>query len=253
MITYSQLGKNGRLGNQMFQYAALFSAGLTRGYSIGIPRNQQITEVFNLNNAEYTDEFSIEKIYKERDFSFDPSLFLIPDNVDIHGYFQSGRYFNHCQDALRKEFEFKQDIQKKAETIINQYLGSPLCSVHVRRGDYTKLSNYHTNLGANYYEPACTLVYQNFSDVRFLVFSDDPEWCKREFKNEKFVVVDSGSDAVDLCVMSKCPIHVIANSSFSWWAAWLSQSRAVVAPKLWFGPEGPKNWETVYQEGWVLV
>jgi len=253
MITYSSLGKNGRLGNQMFQYATLLSVGLTRGYQVGIPANQQISKVFSLNNAEYLDNFDNKLTYAEKEFAFDGSIFLVPDNVDLHGYFQSGYYFGHCDDFIRKEFEFKDEIKEKAKNFLSQFSNTPLCSVHVRRGDYKNLSHYHTNLGSEYYVPACSLVYQNIPNVKFLVFSDDPDWCKDAFKDERFIVVDTKDDALDLCIMSQCLAHVIANSSFSWWGAWLSKSTAVVAPKQWFGPSGPKNWESVYQQGWVLV
>lgn len=253
MITYTQLGKNGRLGNQMFQYATLASVGLTRGYQIGIPKNQQLSRVFNLKNAEYVDAANKEIVYKEKSFLFDANIFLIPDEVDVNGYFQSGNYFAHCDDFIRKEFEFQDSIKEKAANILNNYKNTPLCAVHVRRGDYKNLSHYHTNLGSEYYIPACTLVYNNIPNVKFLVFSDDTEWCRNAFKDEKFDIIDTNDDATDLCIMSQCHAHVIANSSFSWWGAWLSRSSAVVAPKQWFGPEGPKNWETVYQQGWVLL
>ena len=253
MITYSQLGKNGRLGNQMFQYATLFSAGFTRGYQIGIPKDQKINQVFSIDSAEKLDVVSCNSVYKEKDFSFDPNIFLIPDGTDLYGYFQSGNYFNHCEEALRKEFQFSQEIVQRANDIIAKYENIPLCSIHVRRGDYTNLSHYHTNLGSNYYIPACKLVHENIPNVKFLVFSDDVEWCKNAFKDEKFIVVDTKDDALDLCIMSQCPVHVIANSSFSWWGAWLSRSTAVVAPKQWFGKNGPQNWQSVYQHGWILL
>jgi len=253
MITYSQLGKNGRLGNQMFQYATLFSVGFTRGYQIGIPKDQKITQVFNIDSATKLDEVKSKSVYKEQNFAFDPSVFLIPDDTDLYGYFQSGNYFNHCEEALRKEFQFSQEVTQKVNDLLSKYGNTPLCAVHVRRGDYANLSHYHTNLGSDYYVPACTLVHQNVPNIKFLVFSDDPEWCRNAFKDEKFDVIDTGDEALDLCIMSRCPVHVIANSSFSWWGAWLSKSTAVVAPKQWFGPAGPKEWNSVYQQGWVLV
>jgi hypothetical protein len=157
--------------------------------------------------------------------------------------------------VLRKEFTFKKEIIQKAKNYLetSNLSGRILCSVHIRRGDYKNLENYHGLLDNDYYEPACNLVLKNFSNVKFLIFSDETEECKKLFKEEPFFVVDSGDDAVDLCVMSMCQAHVIANSSYSWWGAWLSKSKAVIAPKKWFGHEGPKNWDTVYQEGWVLI
>lgn len=253
MITYSNLGKNGRLGNQMFQYAALFSTAFTRGYQLGIPDNPKLTQVFSLDSAIKLKDINYNLVYKEKDFSFNPDIFLVPDGTDLFGYFQSGNYFNHCEENLRKEFHFSQDIIKKANHALEKYNNTPLCSLHVRRGDYVNLSSYHKNLGPDYYIPAAKLVFKNVPNVKFLVFSDDTEWCKNSFKDQIFDVIDIKDEAVELCMMSRCQIHIIANSSFSWWGAWLSKSTSVVAPKQWFGESGPKEWNSIYQQGWILI
>lgn len=253
MITYSQLGNNGRLGNQMFQYATLFSIGLTRGFEIGIPKDTKISKVFDLKHANLLDSMSVDKIYKERDFSFDASIFAIPDCCDINGYFQSGFYFNACKEAIFKEFKFKSDIEEKASHNLQEYPGKNLCTLHIRRGDYKTLSHYHTNLGSDYYKSAINIIMNSVSSPHFLVFSDEPEWCKREIIGDNFSVVDLKDDAVELCMMSKCKLHVISNSSYSWWGAYLSNSPAVVAPKNWFGPQGPQNFNSIYENEWVRV
>lgn len=253
MITYSFLGKNGRLGNQLFQCATLFSVGFTRGYEIGIPKDQTISSVFSLESFKQIEKRNFSFLYKEKDFVFDASVFLVPDETDLFGYFQSGNYFNHCDDALRKEFKFQKNFEEKATIYLQNCKNTPLCSLHVRRGDYKNLSSYHTNLGSDYYNQACSAVLNSYANCKFLVFSDDIAWCKQIFTDEKFTIVETGDDALDLCIMSKCDIHIIANSSFSWWGAWLSKSRAVIAPKQWFGPSGPKSWNTVYQQGWLLI
>lgn len=255
MITYSQLGNNGRLGNQMFQYATLYSVGLTRGYEIGIPANQRITDVFELPNANLVKNFNASYLYKEKDFSFDPNIFLAPDGTDIFGYFQSGRYFDACRDSLLKEFKFLSKHEEKANQILAPLNSKLVCSLHVRRGDYKNLSDYHTNLGIDYYKSAIDIIKNNIkiAPIHFLIFSDDTEWCKSTFTNGNFVFADSNDDAAELCAMSKCKVHIIANSSFSWWGSWLSGSPYTIAPKNWFGPKGPKNWETVYQQGWMTL
>jgi Glycosyl transferase family 11 len=255
MITYSRLGSNGRLGNQMFQYAALFSLGLTRGYTIGIPKRTKLSEVFEIPSATQLEVFGSQKKYKEGKFEFDASLFLAPDNCDIDGYFQSGYYFEACNDLLLKEFVFKKHIQEKAAEYLSRFNGKDLilCSLHIRRGDYKNLSNYHTNLGADYYQKSGKILTQNISNRHILVFSDEPEWCKNVITGSDVTIVETNDDAVELCIMSKCQAHIIANSSFSWWGAWLSGSNAVIAPKNWFGPDGPKKWDSVYQNGWLLA
>ena len=255
MITFSALGNYGRLGNQLFQYASLYSVGFLRGLEIGIPFNQKISEVFDLQSAnQIPAEFQPTLIAKESSFIFDLSLFSVPDNVDIIGYFQSGHYFRHCEESLRKELRFHAGIQGKAIDFLKSRNSVPLCSLHVRRGDYTKLSHYHKNLSMEYYQQACEIVKSNIPNAKFLVFSDDPHWCKQVFiDSENFEIIEIGDDAVELCIMANCPIHIIANSSFSWWGAWLSNSQAVIAPKEWFAEQGPKDWSTVYEPHWIVV
>jgi hypothetical protein len=255
MITYSRLGSNGRLGNQMFQYAALFSVGFLRGYQVGIPKNQRLTDIFELKNANILENFQQKWQYVREDFSFDPSIFLTPNDCDIFGYFQSPMYFSHCRDEIKKEFKFKKSIEEKANLYLSNldFINRPICSVHIRRGDYLNLSNYHTNLDAEYYQNACNLVLSNINNVKFLVFSDDPQWCKEQFNQDFFHVVDINDDAIELCVMSKLPVHVIANSSFSWWGAWLSNSASIIAPKKWFSQDGPRDWETIYENNWIKI
>jgi hypothetical protein len=259
MITYSRLGKEGQLGNQMFQYATLFSIGLTRGYKIGIPStDQRISKVFEAPSAQLCDSILVEKLFKERDFTFDPNVFMVPDGTDLFGYFQSANYFDHCREALLREFKFKAPAVEKAASFHSTVNDRVLCSVHVRRKDYLKLSHYHNNLDGSYYEKACKVVTDSIKQpVRFLVFSDDTEWCRTTFTGDDVTIVDIGDDAAEMCLMSMCQVHIISNSSYSWWGAWLSGglhgNAPVVAPKQWFGPQGPKNWETVYRKGWAIV
>ena len=236
MITYSRLGENGRLGNQLFQYSTLFSIAFTRGYELGIPAGCKISEVFELSSAKEISRTENRPTYVEPSFTFEPNFFLVPDESNIDGYFQSGNYFRHCQEALRKDLRFRECIEEKASDFLRSRLALPICSLHVRRGDYQNLSHYHKNLGSEYYQVAFDIIRSNVPNAKFLVFSDEPAWCKSVFNDtDIFEIVETGDDAVDLCIMSKCHMHVIANSSFSWWGAWLSASPAVVAPNQWFG------------------
>ena len=261
MISYSQLGNNGQLGNQMFQYAALYGAAFIRGKQLCIPsEGHRLREVFKLKSAKSLIENSIVAIYQEPSFEFNPNLWCIPDGVDLHGYFQSEMYFAHCQDRIREEFEFCDGVKSGADEYLNQIkfqFDHPCVSIHVRRGDYLGLSNYHTNLPIQHYRKLAFDIRNSAQDVKvtFLVFSDDMEWCKENLGIEDTVYIDSGYDAVDLQIMTRCNAHIIANSSFSWWGAWLSNCNRqnVFAPASWFGPDGPKNWETIYAQGWRRV
>jgi len=110
-----------------------------------------------------------------------------------------------------------------------------ICSIHVRRGDYLKLKNHHPVQGLGYYKEAMKLVPCD----KFLVFSDDVKWCKKVFNGDQFIVSEPAPQEVDFNMMIACSHHIIGNSSFSWWAAYLGDNpdKVVVAPKNWFGPK----------------
>ena len=262
MYSYSRLGQNGRLGNQMFQYAALYGLGFLRGKEVGIPVDgHDLFEAFPDITAVPLSAIIGDQdvVYREPNFSFAGNLWLCPDKCDLDGYFQSEQYFQHCADRIKEEFKFSSGAEKLANAFIEQARDgdSPLCSVHFRRGDYQQKSEYHTNLDGKYYNPALAMVQQQIPNTKFIAFTDDLEWARRALPPE-FIIADTSenngmSHIIDLCIMSKCDIHIIANSSFSWWGAWLSGSKAVIAPKQWFGPEGPNDWQTIYAEGWTLV
>jgi hypothetical protein len=251
MYSYTHLGKNGQLGNQMFQYAALYSLGFLRGTKIKIPSTgHDLLRAFPNLSATIDDTPFRGKTYQEPTFLFDPSIWTLEDGTDLFGYFQSPHYFLHCAHQINAEFTFHDEVQEianKAITVLNSEL---LCAMHFRRKDYLNLADYHHNQDANYYNEAVSLVLKNYPNVKFIAFSDDVDWCKQNLPKEITVMDtrDQGSDSmfIDMCIMSKCQMHIIANSSFSWWGAFLSRSTGVIAPKKWFGPRGPKEWDTVY-------
>ena len=242
MITFSNLGKYGRLGNQMFQYAAIIGIAKKSGYEWGFPTNNtNIIEFFDITSPSVV-QFPIKRAHVAKT-SYDSIVFELPDNLDYTGYFQTEKYFKHCSDFIKKEFTFKTEIKEKVDAWFgeNKYV-----SIHIRRGDYVNLQNVHPIQSLEWYKAAMDL----FPDTIFLIFSDDKEWCKRNFKNTNISpFVSSGED---LYAMSKCNGHIICNSSFSWWAAWLSGKRTI-APKIWYGPDGPQDWEDIYCEDWIKL
>ena len=129
-------------------------------------------------------------------------------------------------------------------------------SIHIRRGDYENLSDYHVNLPESYYLDAMTCFS---TDVRFIVFSDDIEWCKQKINlpNTDVQFIIGESDWMDLYLMSWCNHNIIANSTFSWWGAFLNtnKNKKVVIPDQWFGPSQPSNVNTkdLFPEEWKTV
>lgn len=247
-ISFNSLGNYGRLGNQMFQYAALkgIANKINTNYIIPESNNemssQQLTDIFLLNNNVGYGITNYKQV-QELDFKYD-NLFIqtITDNTDIKGYFQSEKYFKHIEQDIKNDFTFKQTYSIPDKKYV---------SIHVRRGDYLLLQNYHPTCSIDYYKNAMTL----FPNHNFLVISDDINWCKNQeiFANCEFW--EGKNIAHDLYVMTKAEHNIIANSSFSWWGAWLNQNadRIVVAPKQWFGNAIQNDTKDLYCFGWIIL
>ena len=92
-----------------------------------------------------------------------------------------------------------------------------------------------------------------YKKVKFLLFGDDYDWIEKNIFDDDCVIIKNNSAEIDMCLMSMCNAHIIANSSFSWWAAMLGSYNSVIAPKVWFGPKGPKNWDSIYFENWMRI
>tara|TARA_R100001510_G_C7634444_1_gene192836 strand:+ start:225 stop:992 length:768 start_codon:yes stop_codon:yes gene_type:complete len=248
ILSFNHIGRYGRLGNQMFQYAAVFSAAKSLGMKAVANLSQStLIECFELGGVE--DGVSdAQVIYAEKDFSFTDHLKQLPNdrNIDVIGYFQSSKNFSEHECDIRQQFDFKEGVKEKA---LKNLPEGVLVSLHVRRGDYIQLAETHTNQDDQYYKQAMSL----FKDHRPVVFSDDIEWCKKQMNwldNDPVFVHNNQYE--DMCMMANCNAHIIANSSFSWWAAWLGKG-VTVAPKQWFGVNGPKDWKDIYCEEWTIL
>ena len=243
MIGLNYLGRMGQLGNQMFQYAALRGIAAKRGYGYTIPdHNERIKDSLgNILRIELFDVFDIhpeqtgyllaDGVRSEVDFHFDEDILEnCPDNVTLVGYFQTEKYFKHIEDEIRSDFDFHDELLIPAKDISSQWR-EPI-ALHIRRTDYLTNPN-HSELPMPYYEKALTEFDKN-RDV--IIFSDDPDWCMANqlFDSDRFMVSQTENNHMDLCLMSLCKDHIIANSSFSWWGAWLGKNNQVIAPKNWF-------------------
>lgn len=239
MITFSQLGKMGRLGNQIFQLSCCVSYAINNGHKYEFPP-WEYQQYFNLINC-YSDKINPTIIYTEPSFCYtEIPLFTQNEIVDFRGYMQSYKYFNNNQDIIQGLFTPRDcpEIQWNCT------------SIHVRRGDYLKLSDFHTNLNLSYYFEAIKIIRSK----KYIIFSDDINWCKYNFKGEQFIF--SNNNLIeDLKLMSKCEHNIIANSSFSWWGAFLNKnpSKTVIAPKQWFGPNLNHNTKDLLPSEWIKI
>ncbi len=269
MLGFNSLGRQGRLCNQMFQYAAVKGISRKIGTDFCIPNHTQAVNdgIGNMLRTELFDSFDLNcnvgllnnghaPVVNERHFHFDEEFFnLCPDHVSLQGYYQTEKYFKHIEDEIRQDFTFKEEILKPCKEMI-EGVEKPL-ALHVRRTDYVTNSENHLNLTTEYYEAA---LKQFDADRNVIVFSDDPKWCLEQeiFSDDRFIVSENDDNRVDLCLMSLCDDFIIANSSYSWWAAWLStnKDKKVIAPVQWFGTKGyTKDHDTkdLIPETWVRI
>lgn len=236
-ITFSQLGKQGRLGNQLWQIAATIALAKKYNSSYAFPQ-WEYESFFNLHNC-----FNISNIgstFQEPHFHFAPIPYY--DSMDLSGYYQSYKYFEGYESFIKSVFEFSFSVEKNYNT----------ASIHVRRGDYLKFSDYHTNLSdTSYYQQAMSIIGAD----RYMIFSDDIEWCKDKFIGPQFIFMQGNSPIEDLALMANCSHNIIANSSFSLWSAWLNKnpSKIVVAPQNWFGPKLQHNIKDLCPSNWIKI
>lgn len=267
MISFNRLGNQGRLSNQMFQYAALKGIARNRGFNFCLPPKSHFGTIDqNVKNSDvnlYT-VFDIEsknnigitrnKVRQESGFHFDDVLFnSCPDNVDLFGYYQSEKYFSHIEDEIRRDFKFSDSLMNQCVDFYNSnFVDTKVISLHVRRTDYVFNPN-HPVSSNDYYLNALSHFDEN---IPVIVFSDDFNWCKNAemFSSGRFYISENNSTDFDLCLMSLCNYHIIANSSFSWWGSYLAKSEKTIAPKLWFGGECAKhNTKDLYINSWKVI
>ena len=281
MIGYNRLGSNGRLGNQMFQYAGLRGIAAKRGYDWCIPPenyqhrdNYGLFETFEMTNVKESNiGFVSGSVVQENDFCFTQDFFdACPDEVSLDGYFQTEKYFNHIRDEILEDFTFRSEYLKPCKEYIDS-LDQPPIFLHVRQSDNIGREEYHPILPISYFEDALS----NWSDdTPCFVFTDDLEWCKSQdyFKQDRFLFNENAErysyqtvdgtgqmqntllPQTDLCLMSLCSGGIVANSSFSWWGAWLQNNRdKIVAPnpKKWFGTaQSHLDTSDIVPDNWII-
>ena len=282
MIGFNRLATMGRFGNQMFQYAALKGIAKNIGVDYIIPpmvgrevqhHNYGLFESFKMTTNKNVGWLETEETLQETQFHFDEEFFnSCLDGKNILGFFQTEKYFKNVEDDLRKDFIFHDEILNPCKQMIDSLDETPIF-LHVRRGDptlsdrgfkwaYTECSSQHPPQSLEYYEKA---LMEFDSDIPVVIFSDSPDWVKEQdiFSGDRFFIsepTDKYSDGsyipyVDVCLMSLCSGAIIANSSLSWWGAWLQNGRGkVVAPRVWFGPAyADKITKDVYCENWKVI
>jgi hypothetical protein len=241
MITFSQLGKFGRFGNQLWQIASTIGIAIKNNQDFGFSE-WEYQKYFEHSLPLYNQKKPTRRVPELSSGYVDTTLKDFVDH-DLQGYFQSYKYFEHCKDLI--EYFFEPIIETNDH-------GLDQIAIHVRRTDYLSLGHIHPNLTMDYYNKAMKL----FPGKEFKIFSDDIEWCKQNFDNDTctFVIENPQNDPVlDFFYMSKHAGFIIANSSFSWWAAWLAKDKPVVSPNVWAYNEPRETIEDRIPPGWERI
>ncbi len=279
----------GGLGNQMFQYAlarslheqgykikldisAFGSYKLHGGYqllkyniSIPIATAEEINKLkinrFFVAFEKYL-HIPFSKWIQEKTFLFQKNL-ITSDNVYISGYFQTEKYFLKIRDILLEEFVLTQSISTYTNIMKDSIENTEQSvSLHVRRGDYIHnpiALKTHGVCSLEYYQTAIDFLEKQYSNITFFLFSDDIDWVRENLSAKNSVVVSSEEKRLpheDIYLMSLCSHNIIANSSFSWWGAWLNQNpkKIVIAPKKWFADKKlQKQSDDIIPESWLKL
>jgi hypothetical protein len=250
----------GGMGNQMFQYAAALTQSLRLQVELqldasGVGRHTyQLGQWSGVNStvAKTTKTTTV----SEADTSYH-SLGEIVDGDVIQGYWQSEKYFGSIRKLLLRNFVPFPKTDGRFYEFHNQILHDEnSVAVHIRRGDYTKpgTKEYHGLLGLDYYERALLYLKGVVEHPSVYMFTDDPGWVQVNYRLSNFQYVDVHQEASNIFLMSQCRHHIIANSSFSWWGAWLGEvnNHIVVAPERWFD-QGPKDTQDIVPDWWVKL
>ncbi len=250
----------GGLGNQMFQIAAINALALRNDSEAkfdlsnchkpswqGKFASQYQDDIFL--NIESCDNIIIHSQYSEPKFSYEKLPYY--DKCSYRGYFQSEKYFQDYKQETKALFHIPLDIEKNVKNYLNQLSDKEIVAVHVRRGEYLEFPDIHPTCSIEYYKQSIS----KFKNCNFIFVSDDIKWCKENFKESNYFYSNFESEVYDLILMKSCNHNIIANSSFSWWSAWLNENinKRIICPSLWFGPKGPQDWQDIYCKEWEII
>lgn len=225
--SYRNLGRNGRLGNQLFQIAGTIGKAHSSGNHLDA----------RFPTWDYFEFFNIPSQYFEK---------LPESTIDLgFEYLQEVKEFLQCEEKIRDFFLPSNHAIEEMRSAYGQFLDGHRTCVHVRRGDYLTRPQSHPPCSAEYFRIAMAKIKEIHPSTTFLIFSDDLEWCIDRFEdNSQNVFISahsslnqSSQDVAEFNLMRTCDAHIISNSTFSWWAAYLAQSSMVIVPDTWFGPE----------------
>lgn len=281
----------GGLGNQMFQYATARALALRRGSGVVLDRtsfrrNFAVNRPYELDRLRTVispsgplssvrfmlarrslsplQSISGWKLVRERSLNYDPRIEDLPKRSYLVGYWQCWRYFDDFASTIYDELQPAKPLSPISQSLAEEMSATTSLCIHVRRGDYvttTAAREHHGVLDIGHYQRAIELIQERIQGLRAFIFSDDLQWCRTAFAplglDLTFVDCNRGEDAwQDLFLMAACRHAIIANSSFSWWGAWMgdrrtaARNRMVIAPRRWLAG-GDVRFEDHCPPSWI--
>lgn len=247
----------GGLGNQLFMIANTYAYSLKYNFNFCLENKKDCDNrpvyYHNLliNLQKYITEILPNYVYREPYFHY-LEIPKIDSNLGLFGYYQSEKYFREYKNEIKTLFQIPQHLNN----FIFEKDGVNV-AIHIRRTDYLKNLDYHPVQTKEYYEDAKQIIQDKLGfRPTYLYFSDDKQWVKDNFIFEnKDRIIELEHDYEEFIAMQSCDHFIIANSSFSWWASWLSnyENKIVIAPKIWFGPRANSDWKDIYCEDWIVI
>lgn len=268
----------GGLGNQMFQYAfykaiSLHSEDDTKidieGFKdYDLHNGYELEKIFGISNIHANrkqiqlikDEWPFYKIrrklnllkkthYIERNlFSYSSDIYK-KRNMYFDGYWQNIQYVVDAEKEIRNDFEFCEPKDKRNINVLKEIRSNNSCSVHIRRGDYINHPTFKGICDENYYKKAIEYIETRVSNVKFYVFSNDIDWCKKFLIGDNFIFIDwnfGETSYIDMFLMKECKHNIISNSTFCWWSSWLNTNEGKITIS-------PSKWTNNYQDNNLLL
>lgn len=255
MIVYTDFNK-ARFGNQLFFVAATIGTAIKNNTTYGFTSQMghsgiNYQSIFK-KNLPIVENIPTKKFYQDGFGYHDIKI----DDVELVGYFQSEKFFEHCRGLIREQFEIKDEIITNVLELYPQISNS--LSIHIRRGDYVGQPNHHPVVPTSYYQKILDNISNDYDNI--FVFSDDESWVKNVFIGEKYIFpsFNNNNDMNSFVLMTLSKDNVIGNSTYSWWASWFNKNKdkKVYSPsyKQWFGPSY-SNLDTkdLIPENWIQI
>nr|XP_022338996.1 galactoside 2-alpha-L-fucosyltransferase 2-like isoform X2 [Crassostrea virginica]XP_022338997.1 galactoside 2-alpha-L-fucosyltransferase 2-like isoform X2 [Crassostrea virginica] len=241
---YASVNFEGRLGNQIFEFASLFGIARQNNLIPIIPANSLLRRIFKVSVGNTNPQIKLtKKYYEKKGCVFEPPLMSVgeSENLWVKGYLQSWKYFQHAEKELRAMYTFQDSIAQKAKSTFQATIASKknkitaktvFVAIHVRRGDMKNNLNYvkygYTTADMSYISKAMNTFRKDFPDILFVVGSDDLKWCKENIKDDDVVFIPPGSaPEMDIAILTNCNHTIVTVGSYGWWTAWLVNGKTI--------------------------